>query len=219
MAFSPDGKTLAVGGGLDDGTNAQTSSFGEVTLWEVSTRQLRGTLQGHKGIVGALAFAADGNTLATASYDGTTRLWNLRERRERVILKGEAGVLGGVAFAPEGKTLATGSGGASRSARSVKLWETVTGQQRASLPEGSGTPVAFVAQGKLLVTSSVGTMQLWDVAGLKRRLAIAAPDWDFSVAVSPDGTLLAAGSQDGARLWEIATGKLRFTFPPGKQGC
>jgi WD40 repeat protein len=212
MAFSPDGKTLAVGGGVG---LVSGEVIGHVTLWEANTHQLRGTLGGHRGAVCKLAFAPDGNILATADGD-TARIWNLRGGRERVLLKGNGGLIPGLAFSPDGKTLATGSEGK----RSVKFWETVTGQERARLPEGSGTPLGFVAEGKRLMTILSDTMQLWDVPQGKRRLAFPATNWGYSLALSPDGRLLAAGSEsDGGWLWETATGKLRFAFPRGASGC
>jgi WD40 repeat protein len=213
MAFSPDGKMLAVGGGYAEGEMI----FGYVKLWEVVTWQLRGILGGHTHVVHALAFAPDGNTLATGSDDGTARIWDPRGRRERAVLKGDAGELRGVAFTPDGKTLATGNG---KSPRSVKLWEVATGKERGTLPKGAGTPLAFIAQGKLLVTVSGSTIQLGDVALGRTRRAFVAEDWGYSLAVSPDGKLLAAGSErDGGWLWETETGKLRFAFPPGSPGC
>src|SRR5262249_32287142 len=54
IAFSPDGKTLAMG----DVTN-------EVTLWEVITGRPRAKLTGHRRWVESLAFTPDGNHLAS----------------------------------------------------------------------------------------------------------------------------------------------------------
>jgi WD40 repeat protein len=214
MAFSPDGRILAVGGGDDMGKTA----FGEVKLWDVCTRQLRSSLGGHTHLIHALAFSPDGHTLATAGNDGTARLWDLRWRRERAILKGDAGVIHGVAFTPDGKALATGTG---KSPPSVKLWEVATGNERARLPAGAGAPLAFVGQGKRLVTISASTIHVGDVAlWQKGPRAFAMNNWGYSVAVSPDGKLLAAGGDShGGWLWETATGKLRFAFPPASQGC
>jgi WD40 repeat protein len=68
LAFSPDGRTLAVG------------SYGDarLRLLEISTDQVRRTLVGHQAPILGLAFAPDGRTLASASEDGTVLVWDLR---------------------------------------------------------------------------------------------------------------------------------------------
>jgi WD40 repeat protein len=67
-AFSPDGRTLAIG----------THDDGRVRLWEVLSGTERRTFAGHQAAVLALAFAPDGKALASSSDDGTALLWDVR---------------------------------------------------------------------------------------------------------------------------------------------
>jgi WD40 repeat protein len=107
VAFSPDGKTLAVG--------HFASGTGGVTLWDVSGRERPpGTaLLVPEGIVSSLAFDADGKTLAAGYTDAQGRgggaiLWDMI-RRERLVDRALAVAQGGVArvaFSPDAKKLA-----------------------------------------------------------------------------------------------------------------
>jgi WD40 repeat protein len=63
-AFSPDGKTLAIG-----------SLNASIRLWNVATRQEVATFVGHSSYIDCVAFAPDGRTLASVSYDKTLRIW------------------------------------------------------------------------------------------------------------------------------------------------
>ena len=72
VAFSPDGRRLAVAG-----TDRVVNLF-ETTSWELVTR-----LEGHHAYIKDVAWSPDGATLATASGDGTVRLWHTRPLADR----------------------------------------------------------------------------------------------------------------------------------------
>jgi WD40 repeat protein len=66
LAFSPDGRTLALG--LWDHT---------VRLWDAFTGQEICRFRGHQDAISAIAFTADGHKLASGSLDGTGLIWDL----------------------------------------------------------------------------------------------------------------------------------------------
>ena len=125
LAFSPDGKTLALG-----------NSGGTIKLWDVPPGKERATLKGHTSPVWSVAFSPDGKTLASgsgatiqlATPDGkssgsrsgepTIKLWDVQTGKERATLKGHAGPVVSVAFSPDGKTLASASHDTT-----IKLWD------------------------------------------------------------------------------------------------
>jgi WD40 repeat protein len=97
VAFSPDGRTLAMTGGRT------------IHLWDVATLKRKASLRGHTKAVFGLDFAPGGRTLASAGGDGLVRLWELPAARERAALRWDVGTLHNVAFAPDGMTAAVGA--------------------------------------------------------------------------------------------------------------
>jgi WD40 repeat protein len=93
VAFSPDGKTLAIAGSRG------------VRLWDVATHAFTATLAGPGTSPEAVAFAPDGKTLAAGDGDGDIYLWNLASRTATAV-KGPVTDWGGLAFSPDGTTLA-----------------------------------------------------------------------------------------------------------------
>lgn len=67
IAVSPDGSLLAAAAG------------GDVQLWELATRRLRGIFRGHTGAVTALSFSPDGKWLASAGRDTSVLVWDTRK--------------------------------------------------------------------------------------------------------------------------------------------
>jgi hypothetical protein len=50
----------------------------QIVVWKLSTGKMLRSLRGHRALIAALAFSADGHTLASGSRDTTLRLWNFR---------------------------------------------------------------------------------------------------------------------------------------------
>jgi len=151
VAFSPDGKTLAIAD--QDKT---------VRLWDVATRKERMTLVGHEDAVLWVAFSPDGSLVVSSSTDETVRLWDAAAGTPRFVLRGHRSPVGCVAFSPDGSLLASGS-----TDNSVALWDVGTGKMRMRF-RAHGTfvySVAFSPDGKLLASGDYnGTVRLWDVA-------------------------------------------------------
>ena len=108
IAFSPDGKTIALG-----------TPDREVQLWDLASGQLRASFTGHTKAVSALAFSRDGRQLISGSgvvghgwfvHGGEVKIWATDDGCRRGTLAGTVGSLKGLAFSPDGRTLAAASG-------------------------------------------------------------------------------------------------------------
>jgi WD40 repeat protein len=150
LAFSGDGRRLAVGG-----TRQET---GFIDLLEASRWTLERTLILPESVT-CLAINREGSLIACAGKAGQVRLVEVATSETRSVLAMGMKGVAQVAFSSDGHTLAvagTGSG--------VKLWDVSTDQERASLPRhrGGACFVGFSEDGRLLVSASVTqTARLW----------------------------------------------------------
>ena len=132
VAFSPDGKTMAAGHGLD-GLLMSGARRGSVALWDTG---LHPSLQNQplsvvEGNVRSVAFSPDGKNLAAGCGFGGSEdegggvvLWDTTQRlrlHDQPLVIAEGGVKS-VAFSPDGKTLAAGFGVYQRGG-GVVLWD------------------------------------------------------------------------------------------------
>jgi WD40 repeat protein len=199
-AFSPDGRTLAVGG-----------QDGHIGLWKVATGRRTATLAEGSSAVG-VAFSPDGQTLAVGDAANNTGLWDVATGRRTATLP-EGSEISGVAFSPDRQTLAVGD-----SAGRVRLWNVARGQQIAALAEGNSvSSVVFSPDRKTLaVGDAAGRIGLWDVARGRRAATLTEGSPVSTVAFSPDGQTLAVGDSAGrVGLWEVARGRRAATLAEG----
>jgi WD40 repeat protein len=215
VAFSPDGRTLVTAGiSYEDPETGRVDAT--TLLWDLNDpthpARLGVPLTGHTREIHAVAFAPDGRTLATASYDGTTILWNVTDPASPIRLgdplREHTGSV--LAFAPDGRSLAT-AGGDGTAIR----WDLtdLAHPNKLGLPlSGHDAPVtaaAFAPDGKTLATASGDrTAILWDLtdAGRPHELGDTLPLAGRTLALTPDGRLLATVSADGgkdASLWDL----------------
>ncbi len=195
LAFSPDGKLLAVG------------AFQEVRLLDPNTGQLLATLKPQAEQVRAVAFSPDGKLLAAAGglpgQKGELKLWNVAARTELLSFSGHRDCIYAVAFSPDGKTIATSSYD-----KLIKLWDTSTGKEIRILKDHIDAIYAlvFTPDGKRLISASADrSVKVWDPASGERLYTMSEPaDGLNAVTVSPDGKLVAAGGLDKTiRIWQL----------------
>lgn len=145
--------------------------------------------EAHGSYVLGLRFTRDGRTLISAGMDNVVNLWSAREWQLVNKIEGHDHSVNGFALSPDESKLATGS-----TDRTVRLWSFPDGRLLHTLQDRKKTVAGIVASEKYVAAASYGgrtAVWTWDgepVAGIKVSQKNLA-----SVALSPDGRLLAVG--------------------------
>jgi hypothetical protein len=154
LAFSPDGKVLAVAVDDADVVRLHDAATGrEVGRLANTEKRFRGTVMG-------VTFSPDGRLVA-AGYGGGNYvpIWDARTRKQVRLVEwepvGDEKGLDSLAFSPDGKTLA-----AACSDRRMRLFEVATGGVRHAAALGTVTAAAFCPDGRLVLSNCPKTGQV-----------------------------------------------------------
>jgi WD40 repeat protein len=191
IAWSPDGKTLAVAAGS------------VVHLISADTYQEKITLDTGSWTPG-LAFSPDGSTIASGSRDGFVRVWNVEDGKLQLAIPAHKKGVNSVAFSPNGSQLASGGNDAL-----ARVWDLASGELVSELIGGTYTVpgVAFSSGGLDLAILNGKVVRIRDIESTRFVQTIRGENSFFSLDISGDGRKMATGNiEDTVEVWDIQSG-------------
>ncbi len=206
FSFNPAHRQLAVGY-----TDADVAS-----VYDLADGKLLSSLPLGSAGDWVVAWHPDGLRLAAAGTDPHIQIWNVPAKRRLAMLGGHVQQVTDLSFHPGGELLASEGYDAV-----FRLWCPASGRQLLQLPHHVSA-FGFSADGRWLGTMIEGdTKHLVEVAPCPEYRTIVSSrgtdvDTYWDGGISPDGSMLAMGMDDGARVWELASGRELAFLPPGR---
>lgn len=156
LIFSADSRTVATALTLNH----------EVRLWDVATRKLLQSFDGHQKKVLSVALSSDGKLLAAGGEDESIRVWEISTGNQVHKFTGHRGSVLSVAFSLDSKQLASGG-----EDQTIRIWELSTAKEVGQFRghRGAVVSLAFSPDGKSLASGSRDmTALIWELAKLSR---------------------------------------------------
>ncbi len=199
--ISPDGKWVAVGGGL--------FKPGSTILYDAVTGAIVRNFEGFEADTQNLIFSPDGKFLASAGGN-ILKIATVADGKTISTIKvydESYSIIYALAFNQKGDLLATGGLG-----NEIKIWRIADGSPITSIKtENKVNALVFSPDDKTIFAAlNGGTIGIWNAGDGANIKQIAAHSADVStIAFAPDGKIFATGGKDGRiKIWNAESGNL-----------
>ncbi|MGA7325104.1 MAG: WD40 repeat domain-containing protein [Rhodomicrobium sp.] len=213
MAFSPDGRTVAVGGIMGPAGNSE--QIGAIRLFDIESGRLMSVLSGHAAPVNSLAFSSNGKSLISgagtgkAEGGGVAIIWDVTTRQQLHQLSQSGAPIDAVAFTLDDARAVTSS-----VEGAVQLWNVADGTLIKVITEKEQkvTAIAVSPVGQVLATGSEsGEIKLWDANNGSPIRILGNQGTEVSaLSFNPDGRELLSGfGNTGIKIchvWNVESG-------------
>ncbi|MBW2700167.1 MAG: protein kinase [Deltaproteobacteria bacterium] len=197
LDFSPDGRLLAVGGGLYKNDGA--------AIFDLASGKEAARL-GKDRIIMSVRFSPDGEFLATGDSSGNIEVWRSGSWNRLWARKEAVGMA--VSWSPDGKRLLCGGSGPE-----VVVFDARAGQEMNRI-ETSCKAAYFVRSlpdDRVLFAcpkdKKHGSLRIWDPARKKKIQVLREGSWPLIMGLSGDGSRLVLASIEDLEMLDLGTGK------------
>jgi WD40 repeat protein len=195
------GDGVAFVGYLKDGRIVTASLDKSLKVWSAEGA-VKTTFTGHTDYLTSAAVARSGTRMVSGAFDKSVRLWDA-DTGGLAVLTGHEAAVQCVALSADGAAAASGS-----SDRTVRLWDLESKQLRSVMTGHNAIveAVAFSPAEKIIASGdAAGRLRFWDLSGNVVADIDSRSPRIRCLAISPDGSWLAAGGSEGTvRLLAVA---------------
>lgn len=226
MELSNDGNLLALTGEFKVG---EFQVVRQLQIWDLKTNQIRHELP-IDYMATVMAFTSQGKQLAVGAFiPSSVWLWDTDSGKLIKELTGHGGEIKALAYIDHDQYLVSGS-----SDKTIRVWDSKTGAQKAVLEGPKDTIRSLVAAPKVpwFASADGREIRFWSIedvlnhperstkTGGELRSVRAHEDgglWHFDV--SKDGKYLVSRNSETVKLWNIESAKMIKSFPSQESGA